>query len=367
MSDVTPLRVLVIRLGSLGDLVHTLPAVAALRASLPNTESDAAGIMGPAVAPAVGPAVGMDWVVEEKWMPLIQMVAGIDRVIPIRRSVAGHFDCVHRLRQNRYACAVDFQGLYKSALLAWRSGAPRRIGFDRKTAREPGAAWFYTECVTPRERIGRHMTQLNGSLAVRAGARPPLAMHFPIHVPDVEVEKLAEKLSLAGPSHRGDSYIVVSPGGGWKSKCWPPERYGELCGEIWRKHGIAAVVNAGPGEDELAAAVIRASSPAKPILLCPSLVELCALVKKAQVVVAADTGPLHLAAALGTRVVALFGPTDPARNGPIYEGGKCGTVLRNVSDDANTYKRGEEYSGAMLALTVEQVVAAVDCELGACD
>ena len=361
MSDATPPRVLVIRLGSLGDLVHTLPAVAALRASLPNAESDAGAIVEAAAERAVAPTVGMDWVVEEKWVPLIQMVAGIDRVIPIRRSVAGHFDCVHRLRQERYACAVDFQGLYKSALLAWRSGAPRRLGFDRKTAREPGAAWFYTECVTPG---GRHMTQLNASLAMRAGARTPVGMHFPIHVPDEQVDNLAAKLPLTSS---GDPYIVVSPGGGWKSKCWPAERYGELCGEIWRRHGIAAVVNAGPGEDELGAAVIRASSPAKPVLLCPSLVELCALVKKARMVVAADTGPLHLAAALGTRVMALFGPTDPARNGPIYEGGKCGTVLRNVSDEANSYKRGDEYSGAMLSLTVEQVVAAVERELGARD
>jgi lipopolysaccharide heptosyltransferase I len=345
MSEAPPFNFLIVRLGSLGDLVHTLPAAAALRQQLSEDGANAHGAR-------------LDWVVEEKWSPLIQMVEGVDRVIPLRRSLAGHFDCVRRLRQELYSCAVDFQGLYKSALLAWRSGARRRIGFDRQTAREPGAAWFYTERVKPE---GRHVAELNASLAVRAGVHPPVEMRFPLRVPEDEVRKLTETLAVSGG--RGD-YIVVSPGGGWKSKCWPAERYGGLCREMWRRHNVRSVVNAGPGEDELAAAVVRASAPATPLVLCPSLRELCALVAKARMVIAADTGPLHLAAALGTRVVALFGPTDPARNGPLYPGGGRGMILRNVSDDANTYKRGGDYSPAMLSLTVEQVAAAVEREMG---
>ncbi len=359
MADAKASRILVIRLGSLGDLVHTMPAVAALRASFPRAS------LGHVDA-QTQPGFGLDWVVEEKWSPLIEMVDGIDHVIPLRRSVAGYFECVRRLRQERYALAVDFQGLYKSAILSWRSGARRRIGFDAKTAREPGASYFYNECVAP---SGPHVAELNASLAIQAGAQPPVAMQFPVQVPDAELGKLAATLAakfaakLAAANTR-DGYMVVSPGGGWKSKCWPPERYGQLCCKIWRSHGLQAVVNAGPGEEELGAAVIRAAAPATPVMMSPSLPELCALVKKARVVVAADTGPLHLAAAFGTRVVALFGPTDPARNGPVYAGGERGTVLRNVSDDANTYKRGLEYSGAMLSISIEQVVAAVGCELG---
>ena len=345
MSETARSSLLIVRLGSLGDLVHTLPAVAALRAGFLN-------------AGRSQDRPRLDWVVEEKWCPLVQMVPVVDRVIPLRRSLAGTLECVRELRRNRYACTVDFQGLYKSALLAWCSGAPRRIGFDHAIAREPGAARFYTEHAGPR---GRHVTDLNAGLAICAGAGAPVPVRFPLCVPDEEMQKWEEKISVSGAR---TGYIVVSPGGGWKSKCWPVERYGELCREIWQRHGVQAVVNAGPGEEELAAAVTRASEPATPLSFSPSLPELCAILAKARTVIAADTGPLHLAAALGTRVVALFGPTDPLRNGPVYECSGRGTILRNVSQDANTYKRGADYSPAMLSLTVEQVIAAVEREMG---
>ena len=237
---------------------------------------------------------------------------GIDHVIPLRRTRAGYFACVRRLRAGRYTCAVDFQGLYKSALLAWLSGAARRMGFDSQDGARAGrgvvlyrargtrrAARRGTE-FEPGGASGRRSARGNGVSATRAGGR---------------VRRMAEKLALEGIA--GD-YVVVSPGGGWTSKCWPAERYGELCGELWRRHRIPVVVNEGPGEAELAAGVIQGSAPATIVTLKPTLPELCALLAQARTVVAADTGPLHLAAALGTRVVALFGPTDPARNGPIY-------------------------------------------------
>ena len=239
-----------------------------------------------------------------------------------------------------YSCAIDFQGLYKSALLARFSGAARRIGFDGKAARERGAAWFYTDRVIP---TGQHVAEMNLSLALRAGAQQPSEMRFPIRVPQNEACRVREKLSREGIV----DYIVVNPGGGWRSKCWPAERYGELCAEMWNRHGLRAVVNAGPGEEELAGGVVRAAGLAKPFVVQPALPELAAILAQARLVVAADTGPLHLAAALGTHVVGLFGPTDPARNGPLPRG----MAMRNVSSEATTYKRGREYSPAMLSLT----------------
>jgi heptosyltransferase-1 len=323
---------LVVRLGSLGDLVHALPAVAALRLSFPDAR--------------------IDWVVDRKWSPLLALVAGVDQVIPLTRSVPGHFACIRRLRSARYASAIDFQGLYKSAVLARLSAAARRIGFDGKVAREQGAAWFYTDRVIP---DGRHVAEMNLSLALRAGAQPPSEMRFPIRVPQNETCQVRERLSREGIV----DYIVVNPGGGWRSKCWPAERYGELCAEMWNRHGLRAVVNAGPGEEELADGVVRAAGLAKPFVVQPALPELVAILTQARLVVAADTGPLHLAAALGTHVVGLFGPTDPARNGPLPRG----MVVRNVSSEATTYKRGREYSPAMLSLTVDQVVAAAEQEM----
>ena len=323
---------LIVRLGSLGDLMHTLPAVAALRSSFPRAR--------------------LDWVVEQKWSPLLELVTVIDSVIPWRRGVSGTLSGLRGLRRNGYACALDFQGLYKSALLARFSGASRLIGFDSSFAREPGAARFYTQCVTP---TGRHVAEMNLSLAVAAGAVRIDAAASPLRTPQEDAPALREMLAREGIS----DFCVVSPGGGWKSKCWPPERYGVLCAELWRRLSIRVVVNAGPGEEELARAVIAAAPPAKPLLFSPSLRELAALLSMARLVVAADTGPLHLAAALGTPVIALFGPTDPARNGPVPKG----IVLRNASEEETTYRRGENYSPSMLALTVEEVSATVMREL----
>jgi ADP-heptose:LPS heptosyltransferase len=129
-----------------------------------------------------------------------------------------------------------------------------------------------------------------------------------------------------------------------------------------RKFGVRAIVNAGPAEEELGRAVIDSGGAAKPIVLSPSLHELASLLGRAKVVVGADTGPLHLAAALGAPVVALFGPTDPVRNGPIPKG----IALRNAGEQDTTYNRGDSYSPSMLSLSVEQVMAAVEREWGAC-
>ena len=327
MSDVPGQSFLVIRLGSLGDLVHTLPAVAVLRSSFPQAR--------------------IDWVVERKWSPLLDLVVGIDQVIPLERTFAGVVDCARRLRSARCGCAIDFQGLYKSAVLARLSGASRRVGFDSETARESGAAWFYTDRVRP---AGRHVAEMNVKFAERAGARAETVLRFPLRVPEEEMSRMHERL---GADQTG-SYFVASPGGGWKSKCWPPKRYGALCAELWEKYGLRAVVNAGPGEDALAAAVVAAAAPAEPMVLRPALKELAALLAGAKLVVGADTGPLHLAAALGTPVVALFGPTDPERNGPR----PGGIVVRNASAEATTYKRGDVYSPSMMSITVDQVFAA---------
>src|ERR1700674_5693894 len=122
MAEKSGQSFLVVRLGSLGDLVHTVPAVAALRSSFPEAK--------------------IDWVIDRKWASFLELVTGIDAVIPLERRLAGHFACIRRLKRARYECSLDFQGLYKSAALAWLSGAPRRVGFGRGAARGPGAAWF---------------------------------------------------------------------------------------------------------------------------------------------------------------------------------------------------------------------------------
>jgi heptosyltransferase-1 len=324
-------RFLVVRLTALGDILHTVSAVAALRAAQP--------------------AARIDWVVERKWAPVLEGSPAISEVIPFDRgSALDVVDCVRRLRRKQYTCAIDFQGLYKSSLLAMLSGAPRRIGFAGRWAREQGAALFYTERVTP---AGRHVAELNYSLAERAGAVRPLKPEYPLRIPAGSVASVRARLAERGI---GD-YIVVGPGGSWRAKCWPAERYGEFCREFEKRNGLPAVVIHGPGEETLAEQVCRAAIPAKPVVFATTMEELMGLLAHARCVIAADSGPLHLAAALGTQVVGLYGPTDPARNGPFAPGA---VILTEAAPEEISYKRRTSYSASMLRITVSQVVEAAD-------
>jgi heptosyltransferase-1 len=326
-------RYLVVRLTALGDILHTVPAVAALRAAHPKSR--------------------IDWVVERKWAPVLEGSPAINEVIPFdRRSALGAFDCVRRLRQNKYTCAIDFQGLYKSSVLALLSGAPRRIGFDRQWAREGGAALLYTERVTP---TGRHVAELNYSLAEKAGGLRAPRPDYPLRVPAGGAASIRARLVDLGIA----GYIVVGPGGSWRAKCWPAERYGEFCREFEKRSDLRVVVIHGPGEESLAEEVRLAAAPARPVAMRTTIEELMGLLAHAQCVVAADSGPLHLAAALRRPVVGLYGPTDPARNGPFVPGA---VVLTEATPEEISYKRRMSYSPAMLRISVERVVdAAISC------
>jgi lipopolysaccharide heptosyltransferase I len=325
-------RFLVVRLTALGDILHTVPAVAALRAAHKKTR--------------------IDWVVERKWAPVLEGSPALDEVIPFdRRSAWGALECVARLRENHYTCALDFQGLYKSSILASLSGAPRRIGFERAWAREQGAAMLYTERVTP---VGRHVAELNYSLAESAGASRPNTPEYPLRVPAGGAASMRARLLELGIS--GD-YIVVGPGGSWRAKCWPPERFGEICRAIERRFEMRVIVIHGPGEKEIAEEVLRAAAPAKPALISTTIEELMGLLAHARCLIAADSGPLHLAAALGTPVVGLYGPTDPLRNGPYAN---SATIVQKALPEEISYKRRSEFSSAMLRITVEEVIGATE-------
>ena len=324
-------RFLVVRLTALGDILHTVPAVAALRAAH-RTER-------------------IDWVVDRKWAPVLEGSPAINNVIPFdRRSILDSVECVRRLRQTGYTCAIDFQGLYKSSALAMLSGAPRRIGFERRWAREPGASLLYTERVTP---VGNHVSELNYSLAEKAGAVRPATPEYPLRVPAGGLASVRARLADRGIAE----YIVVGPGGSWRAKCWPEERFGEFCRVFEQKHGLPIVIIHGPGEESLAQAVCRAAAPAKPVAMATTMEELMGLLAHARCVVAVDSGPLHLATALGAPVVGLYGPTDPARNGPFAH---SATIVCAARPEEISYKRKLDFSPAMLRISVEQVMAAVD-------
>ena len=280
-------RILIVRLGSLGDLVHTLPAVTALRQARPHRE--------------------IDWLVDAPHRGFLELVPVISSLVVLDGGSAGAWMAARRhLRARRYDVALDFQGLVKSAALARLSGAKRVIGFGRAALRESLAAMFYTERVNVGE--GTHVIHKNLRLAAALGAAVD-RLEFPIgpvHAPVVE------DFAASGDQ----PFVLINPGAAWPNKRWPPSRFGEVASLLLAQQGLLSVVAWGPGEQSAAEEVVRSSNGAARLAPATSLQDYIALARHASLVISGDTGPLHLATAVGVPAVALFGPTSPARNGP---------------------------------------------------
>jgi heptosyltransferase I len=330
-------RFLVVRLGSLGDIVHTFPAVSGLRESFPNAE--------------------IVWLTHPRWKALVESSElATDIWETETRSYASLREIIRRIRKKRFTAAIDYQGLWKSAALPFLGGVSPRIGFSSQTIREFGVPILYTDRVRA---TLTHVADQNGELSRHAGARSgvaPVSLAVP-SIQEVFVLQLLRGFAIG-------RYAVLSPAGGWRSKCWPPDRYGALCQKIRSSLGLRCVLNHGPGEEELISAVNSASGEADPIAYNGSLGQLMALLRNATCIVGGDTGPLHLAVTLGTPAVAIFGPTDPARNGPYRIGNpsektvSMDIVLRSPNA-VTTYKRGDQPDRSLLEIGVDTVFDAV--------
>jgi lipopolysaccharide heptosyltransferase I len=285
------MNVLIVRLGALGDVVHAVPAAAALRAAYPDAR--------------------IDWLVDARHRPFVDLVTVVDRPVVVgRSSIAGWTEAVRQLRQVRYDVALDFQGLLKSAVLARASGAARVIGFSIWHLREKTARPFYSEAPGERsESMEGHVIQKNLRLLRTVGVDDDRIV-FPLA--DIESAALASVAAAIGDA----PFALVNPGAAWPNKRWPPERFGEVAGFLHEVRGLTSIVLWGPGEEGLARAVVDASAGSARVAPATSISDLLALSRRAALMVSGDTGPLHIAAAAGTPTVAIFGPTDPGRNGP---------------------------------------------------
>ena len=301
-------RILVVRLGAMGDIIHALPAVASLKHSFPGAH--------------------LTWAVEPRWAPLLEGNPFIDRLVLVRRdSLASLFRSWRDLRAAGYDFAVDFQGLLKSALVASAAHPDRIYGFSQ--VRERAAGLFYSSKTATG---AAHVVDRNLDLAAAAGAMNPLRA-FPL--PPGRPE---------GALPSGD-FVLASPLAGWRAKQWPLERYGALAALLRKELNLPLVLDGPPAAAEAFAAVAGAERH------CSGLSGLIHATRRAAAVVGVDSGPMHLAAALGKPGVAIFGPTDPARNGPY---GDSLQVLRSAGA-VTTYKRGDSFDPSMLAISPEQV------------
>ncbi len=326
-------KFLVVRLSSLGDIVHAFPAVAALRTTFPSGK--------------------IVWLTHPRWKELVVSAGLADEIWEIdTRSLSSIGETLRKIRREQFTAALDYQGLWKSAAISFLARVTRRIGFARGSAREPGAAVLYSERV---QASAVHVADKNGQLSLAAGASAPIA-RFALSVPDdakAQISRFLQDNSIG-------KYAVLSPGGGWISKCWPAERFGELARRLFSEFGLRSVINFGPGEEALATKVAAIAGDRAAIPYSGNFGELMAILQGAACVVAGDTGPLHLADALGTRVVAIFGPTDPERNGPYWgmrTEGKA-IVLREENVES-TYKREESPHWSLLKISVDDVVGAM--------
>jgi lipopolysaccharide heptosyltransferase I len=282
------MNILIVRLGALGDIIHTIPAVAALRRAFPDTR--------------------IDWLVDAKHRAVVELVTVIDRIVALERpTLRAWTDVARRLRQVRYDAAIDFQGLMKSALLARASGATRVIGFSIWHLREKGARPFYSD--TDGAGPDVHVILKNLRLLRTLGVTDE-CISFPLARVQSDVAEQVRASTGERP------FALINPGAAWPNKRWPADRYGEVAAFLREVRGLSSVVLWGPGEQSLAQSVVEASAGAAHMAPPTGLGDLLALSRAATLMISGDTGPLHIAAAAGTPTVAIFGPTDPGRNGP---------------------------------------------------
>jgi heptosyltransferase-1 len=345
-------RLLIVRLGAMGDVIHGLPAVGALRAAFPRAM--------------------LGWLIEERWAELLCTLSTprsgprspqrplVDRLhtVNTRQWRRAPFSAatwervaasLSDLRSTRYDTVVDFQGAVRSSLLARWSGAP--VIYGAAQPRENLASMFYTRQIITR---GEHVVEQNLSLAEAVAHRALKISKVELPRDDAADQECERRLKAQGTQE----FALLNPGAGWGAKQWPAERFGEVARRL-AENGLRSLINVGPGEADLARAV-EAASGGTALTVTGSITQLIALTRRARLFIGGDTGPMHLAAVLGVPVVGIFGPTDPARNGPF---GTRSIVLRSPAS-STSYSHVLRPDDGLLEISAGQVVAAARQLLG---
>ena len=329
------MKILIVRLGALGDVVHTIPVAAALRRAHPMCQ--------------------IDWIVDARHAELLDLVRVLDRVIALETpAIPGWLRAVRELRQVSYDVALDLQGLMKSALLARASGAQRVIGFSVWHLREKGARPFYSEVGDPPGDAVDHVILKNLRLLRTLGIETS-RVEFPLRDEPSAAADVVRGLLGEAP------FALLNPGAAWPNKRWPPERLGAVASFLRDIRGLRSVVLWGPGEAPLAQSVADASDGAAVVAPPTRMADLVRLSRAATVVVSGDTGPLHVAAAAGAPLVAIFGPTDPLRNGPFADDDV--SVSRYEGCGCHYQRRCHQARWCLEDLTVAEVTAALQQRL----
>ena len=297
------MKILIVKLSSIGDIVHTLPALAAIRNALPHAE--------------------ISWTVEKNSAEILRGNEFLENIIEIdTRSFRGGNAVrnilpeaarqIGELRKFRFDIALDFQGLWKSAAIAKLAKAKKIYGFAKLVRREPASRILLTQTIEIQPKIHvirKHLTLAQKVLKISV---PSENFEFPIFT-DEKHRLEAEKII----GQTGENFAILNPAGGWITKLWHAEKFGILADKIWEEIGLVSIVATAPNEIELAEKVLANSKSGKVFLTQPSLRGFYELARRAKIYVGGDTGPTHLAVAANAPTVGIFGPTEWWRNGSL--------------------------------------------------
>jgi len=294
MSDYR--HILLIKPSSLGDIVHAMPTCAAIRRAYPGAR--------------------LTWLVKREWAGLVERIDGVDQVWPVEPTLKGWLSQISPLRAERFDLVVDLQGLFRSAAIGWLSGTPLLVGFANGRECSP---WFYSRRVrVPRSEmhaVDRYLLVAEAVGAVKAD--PP---EFRFRIPQADHDEVDRLLSRSGVTPE-TSWVAMNVSARWPTKRWPAASFAEVADRL-QQEGWGAVVMIGGPDDraDVAAVIENMKTPAINLAGASSVGWLPALLSKASLLITNDSGPMHIAAAAGTPVVALFGPTSAVRTGPYGVG-----------------------------------------------
>ncbi|TKS62403.1 MAG: hypothetical protein EWM73_02505 [Nitrospira sp.] len=289
-------HILFIKPSSLGDIVHAMPAFSAIRRAYPKAR--------------------LTWLVKREWAGLVERIDGVDRVWPVESTLKGWLSQVSLLRAERFDLVVDLQGLFRSAAIGWLSGSPLLVGF---TNGREGSPWFYSRRV-PVPQSEMHAVDRYLLVAKAVGAVESGTPEFRFRIPQTDHDEVDRLLSRSGLTP-GMSWVAMNVSARWPTKRWPAASFAEVADRL-QQEGYGAVVMIGGPDERVDVAAVRAEmkTPAIDLAGATTVELLPALLSKASLLITNDSGPMHIAAAVGTSVVALFGPTSAVRTGPYGVG-----------------------------------------------
>jgi lipopolysaccharide heptosyltransferase I len=328
-------HILFIKPSSLGDIVHAMPTCAAIRRAYPRAR--------------------LTWLVKRKWAGLVERIDGVDRVWPVESTLKGWLSQVSPLRAERFDLVVDLQGLFRSAAIGWLGGSPLLVGFAN--GRE-GSPWFYSRRV-PVPQLEMHAVDRYLLVAKAVGAVESGAPEFRFRIPQTDYEEVDRLLSRSGVTP-GTSWVAMNVSARWPTKRWPAASFAEVADRLQQEGCGAVVMIGGPDERADVAAVSgKMKTPAIDLAGATTVELLPALLSKASLLITNDSGPMHIAAAVGTPVVALFGPTSAVRTGPYGLGHRVLTTELSCRPCLSQTCQNPVQLECLTRISPEQVFAAV--------